>query len=167
MLDSATIAAISTPTGTGALGVIRISGPEAAAIALKVFRSSRGKPLSLTANRSHRVFYGQIVDPETGALIDDVLLTWLASPHSFTTEDTVEISCHGGRLPLQETLRVVLSCGARHAEPGEFTLRAFLNGRLDLAQAESVLNVISARTAEGLRLAVSDLAGDLTRRLKP
>ena len=98
MLDSATIAAISTPPGTGALGVIRISGPDAAAIANRVFRSSRGKPLALTAKQSHRVFYGQIVDPETDALIDDVLLTWLAGPHSYTTEDTVEISCHGGPL---------------------------------------------------------------------
>ena len=77
-----------------------------------------------------------------------MLLTWLAGPHSYTMEDTVEISCHGGQLPVRETLRVVIAAGARHAEPGEFTLRAFLNGRLDLAQAEAVLDVISARTAE-------------------
>jgi tRNA modification GTPase len=167
MLDSATIAAISTPPGQGGLGVIRVSGPDAVDIAKCVFRPARGKPLSLTSNRSHRVFYGQIVDPADESLIDDVLLTWLAAPHSYTTEDTVEISCHGGRLPLHETLRVVIAAGARHAEPGEFTLRAFLNGRLDLAQAEAVLDVISARTAEGLRLALGDLRGDLTRRLEP
>src|SRR4029450_14125103 len=98
-------------------------------------------------------FYGPIVDPVTESLIDEVLLTWLAAPHSYTTEDTVEISCHGGRVPLQETLRVVLGAGARHAEPGEFTLRAFLNGRLDLTQAEAGLNVVSARTGGALRLA--------------
>lgn len=167
MLDSATIAAISTPPGQGGLGVIRVSGPDAAGIATRVFRSARGKPLSLTPKNSHRVFYGQIVDPVTEALIDDVLLTWMAAPRSYTTEDTVEISCHGGRLPLQETLRVVIGSGARHAEPGEFTLRAFLNGRVDLAQAEAVLDVISARTAEGLQLALGDLRGDLTRRLQP
>ncbi|TXG82201.1 MAG: tRNA uridine-5-carboxymethylaminomethyl(34) synthesis GTPase MnmE [Thermomicrobiales bacterium] len=167
MLDSATIAAISTPPGLGALGVIRISGPDAAEIAARVFRSARGMPLHLTPSRSHRVFYGHIVDPATDALIDDVLLTWLAHPHSYTTEDTVEISCHGGRLPLQETLRVIVAAGARHAEPGEFTLRAFVNGRLDLTQAEAVLDVISARTAEGLQRALGDLRGDLTRRLIP
>ncbi len=167
MLDSATIAAISTPPGQGGLGVIRVSGPDAVEIAARVFRPTRGKPLALTPSRSHRVFYGHIVDPVTEALIDDVLLTWLASPHSYTTEDTIEISCHGGRLPLHETLRVVIAAGARHAEPGEFTLRAYLNGRLDLAQAEAVLDVISARTAEGLRLALGDLRGDLTRRLEP
>ena len=86
---------------------------------------------------------------ESPGSLRHVPLTWLAAPHSYTTEDTVELSCHGGRVPLQETLRVVLAAGARHAEPGEFTLRAFLNGRLDLAQAEAVLDVISARTAEG------------------
>jgi tRNA modification GTPase len=91
----------------------------------------------------------------------------MAAPHTYTKEDTVELSCHGGLVPLQETLRVVLAAGARQAEPGEFTLRAFLNGRLDLTQAEAVLNVIGARTAESLRLAVSDLAGDLARRLAP
>jgi tRNA modification GTPase len=167
MLDSSTIAAISTPPGQGGLGVIRVSGPEAVEIAQRIFRPANARPLALTPKRSHRVFYGQIVDPATGALIDDVLLTWLASPHSYTTEDTIEISCHGGRLPLHETLRVAIGAGARHAEPGEFTLRAFLNGRLDLAQAEAVLGVISARTTEGLQLALGDLRGDLTRRLEP
>jgi tRNA modification GTPase len=167
MLDSATIAAISTPPGQGGLGVIRISGPDASEIAGKVFHSVSGSPLILTPKRSHRVFYGRIVDPATGGLLDEVLLTWLAGPHSYTMEDTVEISCHGGQLPVRETLRVVIAAGARHAEPGEFTLRAFLNGRLDLAQAEAVLDVISARTAEGLQLALGDLRGDLTRRLQP
>ncbi len=91
----------------------------------------------------------------------------MAGPQTYTREDTIELTCHGGPVPLQETLRVVLAAGARHAEPGEFTLRAFLNGRLDLAQAEAVLNVVSARTSEGLRLAIDDLAGDLSRRIRP
>lgn len=169
MLDNATIAAIATPAGEGGIGVVRISGPDAATIASRVFRrpGRRDRPLLLDPAESHRLHYGRIVDPANGDLIDEVLLGWMAGPHTYTKEDTVEISCHGGPLPLQETLRVVLANGARQAEPGEFTLRAFLNGRLDLTQAEAVLNVIGARTAESLRLAVSDLAGDLTRRLAP
>lgn len=168
MLDSATIAAIATPAGEGGIGVVRISGGEAASIAGRVFRKAgRSAALDLTVAGSHRLHYGRIVDPATSQPIDEVLLAWMAGPHTYTREDTVELSCHGGPVPLQETLRVVLAAGARPAEPGEFTLRAFLNGRLDLTQAEAVLNVIGARTAESLRLAVSDLAGDLTRRLAP
>jgi tRNA modification GTPase len=167
-LDFSTIAAISTPPGTGGVGMIRISGPEAPEIAGRIFiRGKGGGALDLRGTPSHRVFFGQIRDPASGALIDEVLLTWMAAPHTYTTEDTVEISCHGGQLPLQETLRVILAEGARHAEPGEFTLRAFLNGRLDLSQAEAVINVVGARTAEGLQLAVEDLRGDLTRRIAP
>jgi tRNA modification GTPase len=169
MLDSATIAAIATPAGEGGIGVVRISGSEAAEIAAKVFRrpGKSARPLDLRATESHRLHFGRVVDPASGDPIDEVLLGWMAAPHTYTKEDTVELSCHGGPVPLQETLRVVLAAGARQAEPGEFTLRAFLNGRLDLTQAEAVLNVIGARTAESLRLAVSDLAGDLARRLAP
>ncbi|HYI25418.1 MAG TPA: tRNA uridine-5-carboxymethylaminomethyl(34) synthesis GTPase MnmE [Thermomicrobiales bacterium] len=166
MIDNATIAAIATPAGEGGIGVVRISGNDAAGIAQRVFHRV-GRPLELKSSPSHRLHFGRIVDPATGDLIDEVLLGWMASPRTYTKEDTVEISCHGGPVPLQETLRVILESGARHAEPGEFTLRAFLNGRLDLTQAEAVLNVIGARTAETLRLAVSDLAGDLSRRLEP
>jgi tRNA modification GTPase len=165
-LDNATIEAIATPAGVGGIGVVRISGPEAVAIAKTVFRR-QNRPIRLTPKQSHRLFHGQVIDPRDDSLIDDVLLAWMAAPRTYTTEDTVELSCHGGPIPLRETLRVVLEAGARHAEPGEFTLRAFLNGRLDLTQAEAVLNVIGARTAESLRLAVSDLAGDLTKRLAP
>ncbi|MDQ3442024.1 MAG: tRNA uridine-5-carboxymethylaminomethyl(34) synthesis GTPase MnmE [Chloroflexota bacterium] len=169
MLDNATIAAIATPAGEGGIGIVRVSGAGAAAIAGRVFRRMGRAPVTvdLSTTESHRLLYGRIVDPATGDLIDEVLLGWMAGPHTYTREDTVELSCHGGPVPLRETLRVVLEAGARHAEPGEFTLRAFLNGRLDLTQAEAVLNVIGARTAESLRLAVSDLAGDLTRRLAP
>ena len=167
MLDSATIAAIATPAGVGGIGVVRISGAEAAEVAMRVFRPARRRQLMLEPAGSHRLHYGTIVDPASGEALDEVLLAWMAGPHTYTREDTVEFSCHGGPIPLQETLRAVLASGARPAEPGEFTLRAFLNGRLDLTQAEAVLNVIGARTSETLRLAVSDLAGDLTRRLEP
>lgn len=165
-MDNATIAAIATPAGEGGIGVVRISGPDAVRVAGAVFRRN-GRAIRLDSARSHRLFHGHIIDPVTKMLIDDVLLGWMAGPRTYTTEDTVEFSCHGGPVPLRETLRVVLEAGARHAEPGEFTLRAFLNGRLDLTQAEAVLNVIGARTSESLRLAVSDLAGDLTKRLAP
>lgn len=166
-MDSATIAAIATPPGEGGIGVIRISGPDAADIARQVFRRPGGKRVDLTRTASHRLLYGTIDDPATGERIDDVLLAWMKGPHTYTREDVVEISCHGGPVPLRETLRVALAAGARPAERGEFTLRAFLNGRLDLAQAEAVLNVIGARTAESLHLATNDLAGDLSRRLEP
>lgn len=167
-MDASTIAAIATPPGEGGIGVIRISGPEAPEIAERVFRrGTSNRPPRLRRLPSHRLLFGRIVDPATGALIDEGLLAWMAAPHTYTREDTVELSCHGGPIPVRETLRAVLAAGARHAEPGEFTLRAFLNGRLDLAQAEAVLSVVSARTVEGLRLAVADLGGELSRRIRP
>jgi tRNA modification GTPase len=167
-MDAATIAAIATPPGEGGIGMIRISGPDAPSIAERIFRrGKRHTAVNLAETRSHRLLYGVIVDPATGETIDEVLLAWMAGPHTYTREHTVEISCHGGPVPLQETLRIVLASGARHAEPGEFTLRAFLNGRLDLSQAEAVLNVVTARTGEGLRLAIDDLAGDFSHRIAP
>lgn len=165
MIDTGTIAAIATPIGEGGIGVIRISGDTAAQIAQRIFRKPSGKYLNISALDSHTLHYGKIVDGER--VIDDVLLAWMKGPHTYTREDTVEISCHGGPLPLREVLRVALAAGARPAERGEFTLRAFLNGRLDLTQAEAVLNVIGAQTSESLRLAVNDLAGDLSTRLAP
>jgi tRNA modification GTPase len=167
MLDSATIAAIATPPGEGGIGMIRISGPDAAEIASRVMRLPNGKSPKLTHVRSHRLIFGRIIDPVTGVVVDEVLTGWMAAPKSYTKEDTVEISCHGGPLPLQETLRLVLGAGARQAEPGEFTLRAFLNGGLDLTQAEAVLNVIGSRTSTGLHLAVDDLGGSLAGRIAP
>ncbi|MDP9353948.1 MAG: tRNA uridine-5-carboxymethylaminomethyl(34) synthesis GTPase MnmE [Chloroflexota bacterium] len=167
-MDSSTIAAIATAPGVGAIGVVRISGGDAATIVARVFRRAPGSgSIDLRRVPSHRLLYGRVIDPATGDSIDDVLLGWMAAPHTYTREDTVELSCHGGPVPLRETLRVVLAAGARHAEPGEFTLRAFLNGRLDLTQAEAVLNVVGARTPGALRLAVADLAGHLAERLRP
>jgi tRNA modification GTPase len=168
MLDQGTIAAVATGAGVAGIGVIRISGPEAADVAARVFRSGRrGQPVDLRQTESHRLLYGHVVDPATGATLDEVMLGWMAAPRTFTREDTVELSCHGGPVTLAEVLRVVLGAGARPAEPGEFTLRAFLNGRLDLTQAEAVLAVVDARTADGLRMAVDDLSGSLARRLQP
>ncbi len=168
MLDQGTIAAVATGAGVAGIGVIRISGPEAAEIAATVFRAGRhGRPVDLRRTESHRLLYGHVVDPATGATLDEVMLAWMAAPRTFTREDTVELSCHGGPVTLAEVLRVVLAAGARPAEPGEFTLRAFLNGRLDLTQAEAVLAVVGARTADGLRLAVDDLSGALAQRLRP
>ena len=137
-MDNATIAAIATPPGEGGIGVVRISGPDAAQVASRIFRKAgRRREVDLHQVESHRLLFGTVVDPATGDTVDEVLLAWMAGPHTYTREDTVELSCHGGPVPLQETLRLALAAGARHAEPGEFTLRAFLNGRLDLTQAEA------------------------------
>lgn len=167
-LDAGTIAAVATPPGEGGIGVVRVSGPGAARVAAAVFRrGAAGRPVDLAAVDSHRLLHGRVVDPTTGAPIDEVLLAWMRGPRTFTGEDTVELSCHGGPVPVRETLRAVLAAGARAAEPGEFTLRAFLNGRLDLSQAEAVLAVVTARTGDGLRLALADLGGELSGRIAP
>ena len=152
-----TIAAISTPLGEGGVGIVRLSGTGARRIAEAVFR---GK----LANR--RLSYGHIVDPETSEVIDEVLVSYMAAPHTYTREDVVEINCHGGPLPLQQILKLALYHGARLAHPGEFTLRAFLNGRIDLAQAESVLDIVRARTDASLRLAIQGLEGRLSVAIK-
>ncbi|HEV2529642.1 MAG TPA: tRNA uridine-5-carboxymethylaminomethyl(34) synthesis GTPase MnmE [Thermomicrobiales bacterium] len=168
MLDQGTIAAVATAPGTAAIGVIRISGPEAADIAGRVFRAGeRDRAVDLRRTRSHQLIYGYVIDPVTGDRLDEIMLAWMAAPRTFTREDTVELSCHGGPATLAEVLRVVLGAGARPAEPGEFTLRAFLNGRLDLTRAEAVLAVVDARTGDAMRLAVDDLSGSLAERLRP
>ncbi|MDO8672399.1 MAG: tRNA uridine-5-carboxymethylaminomethyl(34) synthesis GTPase MnmE [Dehalococcoidia bacterium] len=148
-----TIAAISTPIGEGGIGVVRLSGSEARAIAGKLF----GRRLS-----DRRLVHGYIVDPATGEKVDEVLVAYMAAPRTYTREDVVEINCHGGVVPLQRTLELVLRAGARLANPGEFTLRAFLNGRLDLAQAEAVLDVIQSKTSASLRVAMGGLEGRLS-----
>lgn len=152
-----TIAALSTPLGEGGIGIVRLSGPDALAIAEKVFH----RPL-----QDRRLVYGHIIDPTTNEVIDEVLVCYMAAPHTYTREDIVEVNCHGGPLPLQRVLELVLRHGARPANPGEFTLRAFLNGRLDLAQAESVLDVVRAKTAASLRVAMQGLEGSLSQSLK-
>src|SRR3954452_8331562 len=162
-----TIAAIATAVGEGGIGVVRISGPEAGAVAGKVFRRAGRGGGAVARFPSHRLVYGLIVDPESGATIDEALAVRMAAPHSYTREEVVELQCHGGPTATREALRVCLRGGARAAEPGEFTLRAFVNGRLDLAQAEAVLGIVGARTPEALQVAVAGLRGRLGGELRP
>ncbi len=152
-----TVAAIATPLGSGALGVVRLSGPQSLALARRVFDGRL---------RDHHAEYGRLVDPAMGSPIDEVIAVYFKAPRSYTREDMVEFSCHGGAVPLQWALRLLLEQGARAAEPGEFTLRAFLNGRIDLAQAEAVLDVIHARSERGLQLGIHGLAGGLSDRVR-
>lgn len=156
-----TIAAISTPLGEGGIGIVRISGPEAYNVAGKIFKDKRGNEIAAV---SHRLTYGHIFDKK-GNIVDEVLLTYMKAPNTYTREDVVEINCHGGIMPLRKTMDLVLENGVRLAQPGEFTKRAFLNGRLDLAQAESVIDVIRSKTEAGLKLAVSQLQGGLSKKI--
>jgi len=156
MNASDTIAAISTPVGQGGLGIVRISGPDALKIADKVFCCREGFPSSFP---THTVHYG-LVETE-GQVIDRALLTVMRGPRSYTGEDTVELSCHGGRLILHKTLNAAIKAGARPANPGEFTMRAFLNGKLDLSQAEAVQELIGAQSELALRVASQHLQGKL------
>ncbi len=157
-----TIAAIATPAGTGGIGIIRISGPQSLEIATRFFHPYRASP----PFESHRLYAGVVIDPHTGNVLDEILFSYMAKPHSYTREDVVEMNCHGGLLVLREILSLLLSQGARLAEPGEFTKRAFLNGRLDLTQAEAVADLIESKTTAGLRCASTQLQGALSRELE-
>jgi len=167
-----TIAAVSTPIGEGGIGIVRMTGPQAAEILSKIFcPGKRGPgtsgerqggspyPLSLIPYHLH---YGYIVDPQSDETVDEVLVSHMPAPHTYTREDVVEINCHGGVVPLRRVLELSLRHGARLAQPGEMTLRAFLNGRIDLAQAEAVLDIVQAKTEASLRLAVEQLGGRLS-----
>ncbi len=156
-----TIAAIATPPGRGAIGVIKVSGDKALEILQKIFQPA--KPRSHF--ESHRFYYGFVVDPETGEKIDEVLVVYMKKPYSYTREDVVEIHAHSGYINLRKILELVLREGARPAQPGEFTLRAFLNGRIDLAQAEAIEEIISARSERALKLAISGLSGRLSEKV--
>ena len=167
-----TIAAIATATGSGVaaggIAIVRLSGDRAPQIAAELFRSGprqrRTTPERLT---SHHVRYGTIVDATDGTTVDEVLLTRMAPPRSFTREEVVEIACHGGSVAVQQVLALCLRHGARPADPGEFTLRAFLNGRINLSQAEAVQSIVTAPTPRALELALGDLRGRLSERLRP
>ncbi len=158
-MQNDTIAAIATPPGVGGIGVVRVSGADAFAVVLPLLRRPGGKT---ALPPSHLLTYGYIIDPTSGETLDEVLVAFMRAPHTYTREDVVEIQGHGGSLVLQRILRVVLAQGARMARPGEFTLRAFLNGRLDLAQAEAVMDLINAQTEAGQRLAMQQLRGRLS-----
>src|SRR6266581_4880216 len=158
-MQNDTIAAIATPPGIGGIGVIRVSGPEAFAFVHPLLRQPGGRT---DIPPSHMLTYGLIVDPATEEIVDEVLAAFMCAPRTYTREDVVEIQGHGGPLVLQRILRAVLAQGARMANPGEFTLRAFLRGRRDLAQAEAVMDLISSQTEAGLRLAMQQLRGRLS-----
>lgn len=161
-MDSDTIAAIATPAGAGGIGIVKISGPRACALVDIVLRPSR----RLDKLHPHRLYHGFVVDPETERVVDEALFAVMKAPRSYTREDILEIQAHGSRCGLHKILELVLKQGIRMAEPGEFTKRAFLNGRIDLAQAEAVVEVISAQTIEGLELATKQLTGELSRAIQ-
>ncbi|MEW6427986.1 MAG: tRNA uridine-5-carboxymethylaminomethyl(34) synthesis GTPase MnmE [Thermodesulfobacteriota bacterium] len=157
-----TIAAIATPPGGGGIGIVRISGDGSRSILTRLFRSSAGT----AALESHRLQHGWIADPETGRHFDEVLAVYMQAPRSYTREDVVEIHCHGNTLLLQRILDLCYAAGARPAAAGEFTRRAFVNGRIDLTRAEAVIELLQARTGKAVELAVATLAGGLAGRVE-
>lgn len=156
-----TIAAISTPVGEGGISIIRISGEQALEVASEIYH---GKDLSRVA--THTINYGHIIDPATQKEVDEVMVSVMRAPKTYTREDIIEINCHGGLVATNKILQLALSYGARLAEPGEFTKRAFLNGRIDLSQAEAVMDLIRAKTDRSMKVALNQLDGDLSRLIK-
>lgn len=156
-----TIAAISTPMGEGAIAIVRLSGDEAVAIADKIFKSPNNKKLADVA--THTIHYGHLIDPKTDEVVEEVMMSLMRGPKTFTREDVVEINCHGGIVSVNRVLQLVLRYGARLAEPGEFTKRAFLNGRIDLSQAEAVMDLIRAKTDRAMNVALGQMDGKLSR----
>lgn len=155
-----TICAVSTPSGYGGISVLRLSGGKA----LEILRSIA--PFVPALPESHKIYYGNLKDPKSGSLIDEVLVAWFAENRSFTGESTAEISCHGNPLLCREILQKLIESGAKAAEPGEFTYRAFMNNRLDLVQAESVLSLIESRSSSAARLALRQLQGELSKEIE-
>lgn len=160
-----TIVAISTPEGKGGIGIIRISGNKAQAIVKNIFRKSRKKKDELPIIKSHQVYYGHIVDPENEEEIDEVIIVPMIAPKSYTREDVVEIQCHSGSAVIEKILEIIINEGARIAEPGEFTKRAFINGRIDLTQAEAVIDIINAENENSRKIANKQLTGALRDQL--
>lgn len=161
VLQDDVIAAIATPTGIGGVGIVRLSGRDAIAVADRVYQNAPGRRLA--SFETHTIHYGYCYDV-SGRKIDEVLVSIMKAPRSYTAEDVVEINCHGGPVALHAVLDAVIRAGARLAEPGEFTRRAFVNGRIDLTQAEAVADIIEAKTATGLAYSVNQLSGGLSKR---
>lgn len=157
-----TIVAISTPRGEGGIGIVRMSGSSSLSIIKDIFLPNYGQ---FKTTQSHKITYGHIIDSETKEIIDEVLVNVMLAPKTYTREDIVEINCHGGSIPISRVLELILKMGARLAEPGEFTKRAFLNGRIDLAQAEAVADIIRAKTDLSLKIAVGQLKGHLSKKI--
>jgi tRNA modification GTPase len=161
-LDGDTIVAISTPFGMGGIGIVRLSGPDAEKIAGEIFQSKNPQERF----QSHRFYYGHIHDPLDNSVVDEALMVVMRAPSTYTREDMVEIHCHGGSLPVRKTLELVVDRGVRLAEPGEFTRRAFMNGRIDLVQAEAVADIVEAKSATALRFAQRQLQGALSEEIQ-
>jgi tRNA modification GTPase TrmE len=157
-----TIAAISTPPGEGAISIVRMSGDQAVSIAAKLFKAK----VDLNTVASHTINYGHLFEPSTNQLIDEVMVSVLRAPRTFTREDVIEINCHGGIVVVNQILQLLLRHGARLAEPGEFTKRAFLNGRMDLSQAEAVMDLIRAKTDKAMNVALNQLDGNLSHLIR-
>ena len=173
-MENDTIAAIATPIGSGGIGIIKISGKDAFSITEAIFKGScvswgEGRPEGDTLSfplKSHRLHYGHIVNPETGQVLDEVLLSAMKAPRTYTREDVIEINTHSGYVVMASILDLVLQKGARLADPGEFTKRAYLSGRIDLTQAEAVIDIINSRTEKSLEIATSQIKGDLKYRIE-
>ena len=163
MKEFDTICAIATALGEGGIAIIRISGDKALEIASKIFRSKNG--INIKEMKTYTMRYGNIIDLETEELIDEVIISYMKGPKSFTAEDTVEINCHGGVTSTSKVLEAVIKAGARLAEPGEFTKRAFLNGRIDLSQAEAVIDIIRAKTDLAMKSALLQSTGSLSQEI--
>ncbi|WP_047983445.1 tRNA uridine-5-carboxymethylaminomethyl(34) synthesis GTPase MnmE [Ornithinibacillus californiensis] len=161
MFETDTITAISTPIGEGAISIVRLSGKDAIGITSKIYK---GKELEKVD--SHTIHYGKIIDPVTNEVAEEVMVTVMRGPKTFTREDVVEINCHGGLVSVNRVLEIILSQGARLAEPGEFTKRAFLNGRIDLSQAEAVMDLIRAKTDKAMNVALKQMDGRLSALIK-
>src|SRR5690606_10429572 len=161
IMEFDTIAAISTPSGEGAIAIVRLSGPEAVAIADKLFRAPSKKMLA--EQPTHTIHYGHLEDPATEEVVEEVMVSLMKAPKTFTREDVIEINCHGGIVSVNRVLELALRAGARLAEPGEFTKRAFLNGRIDLSQAEAVMDLIRAKTDRAMDVALNQMEGRLSK----
>ena len=162
LYENSTIVAIATPPGFGGIGVIRLSGKNSLNLVQKLLNPAR--PISFLPNQ---VSFHHLLHPETKQIIDDVLITYFKAPHSFTGEDIIEISCHGSPVVLSEVLQLLISFGAQLAQPGEFSLRAFLNQRMDLTQAEAINDLIHAQTSYQAQIAARQLRGELSKQIKP
>jgi tRNA modification GTPase len=157
-----TIVALATPPGEGGIGILRISGPDAIGIARRIFVQKSGKKPEFMERYFH---YGYITDGD-GGIIDEVFVVPMYAPRTYTGENVAEIHCHGGMVPINRILKLVLNCGARLAEPGEFTKRAFMNGRIDLAQAEGVMDFIAAKTEEAANASLNQMQGTLSSHIR-
>jgi tRNA modification GTPase len=157
-MDYDTITAISTPMGEGAIAIVRLSGPEAVDIADRVYKGAK----TLKEADTHTIHYGKLIDPKTNQAVEEVMVSVMRAPRTFTREDVIEINCHGGLVSVNRVLQLILQQGARLAEPGEFTKRAFLNGRIDLSQAEAVMDLIRAKTDRAMNVALNQMEGRLS-----